>query len=196
VSDQQQYSVWYKPSGVLSHGSKWSDHCTVARWAEQHLLPERPAFIVHRLDKAANGLILLAHSKKMANQLSQLFENRQITKQYRARVFGEFPTQRVNITESIDNKPAISHVERLKFDSETQTSVVRVDIETGRKHQIRKHLAGYGYPIMGDRLFGNKQLMESDNEMDLQLSSTFLSFVCPIDKMSKEFFIPKQFELN
>ncbi len=52
------------PYGMLSQGSKWSDHCTIARFAQQHLTPERPVFIVHRLDRAATGLILIAHSKK------------------------------------------------------------------------------------------------------------------------------------
>ena len=65
------------------------DHCTIYRWAEQQLKPERPAFIVHRLDRAASGLIILAHSKKMAQTFSQLFKNHDIQKQYRATVEGE-----------------------------------------------------------------------------------------------------------
>jgi len=55
VEDRSLYSIWSKPCGSLSQGSKWGDHCTVARWVEKQLLPERPAFILHRLDKAACG---------------------------------------------------------------------------------------------------------------------------------------------
>jgi len=66
LADVGGYSVWRKPYGLRSQGSKWGDHCTVVRWAERHLQPERPAFTVHRLDRAANGLMLVAHSKSMA----------------------------------------------------------------------------------------------------------------------------------
>ena len=41
IADEQQYSVWYKPGGILAQGSKWGDHCTLTRWAEQHLKPQR-----------------------------------------------------------------------------------------------------------------------------------------------------------
>ena len=78
IEDLIDYSVWYKPYGMLSQGSKWSDHCTIARFAQKNLSNERPAFIVHRLDRAATGLILIAHSKKAAKALSSLFENRTI----------------------------------------------------------------------------------------------------------------------
>jgi tRNA pseudouridine32 synthase/23S rRNA pseudouridine746 synthase len=61
IADLGGYSVWQKPYGLRSQGSKWGDHCTVVRWAERSLKPERPAFTVHRLDRAANGLMLIAH---------------------------------------------------------------------------------------------------------------------------------------
>ena len=80
ISDEDAYSIWYKPYGVRSQGAKWGDHCTVYRWAEQHLEPQRPAFTVHRLDRAATGLILLAHTKGVATLLSKLFEQREIEK--------------------------------------------------------------------------------------------------------------------
>src|SRR5210317_1548138 len=70
IADVGAYSVWHKPYGLRSQGSKWGDHCTVVRWAERHLEPERPGFTVHRLDRAASGLILVAHSKAMAAALS------------------------------------------------------------------------------------------------------------------------------
>jgi tRNA pseudouridine32 synthase / 23S rRNA pseudouridine746 synthase len=63
VADESDYSVWHKPCGMLSQGSKWGDHCTINRWVEKHLAPQRPAFIVHRLDRAATGLMLIAHSR-------------------------------------------------------------------------------------------------------------------------------------
>ena len=63
IADVGGYSIWRKPYGLRSQGSKWGDHCTVIRWSERHLQPERSAYVVHRLDRAANGLILVAHSR-------------------------------------------------------------------------------------------------------------------------------------
>lgn len=188
VEDLGEYSVWNKPSGMLSQGSKWGDHCTINRWAEKHLQPERPAFIVHRLDRAANGLIILAHKKKVASQFSKLFEQRQIDKRYQVEVEGDFSikisaeNQKLTIDDSIDNKTAVSHVSMLSFNSDSHTSILEVQIETGRKHQIRKHLSKIGFPVIGDRLYGN------DKEgIDLQLQARSLSFNCPITDEKKLF---------
>ena len=66
IADESDYSVWFKPFGVLSQGSRWGDHCAMTRCAEKALSPERPALVVHRLDRAATGLMLLAHRKRAA----------------------------------------------------------------------------------------------------------------------------------
>jgi tRNA pseudouridine32 synthase/23S rRNA pseudouridine746 synthase len=93
IADAGDYSVWNKPYGLRSQGSKWGDHCTVTRWAEQHLQPERSAFVVHRLDRAASGLILVAHAKRTAAALSEIFKRRKIEKRYQAWVAGDFSEQ-------------------------------------------------------------------------------------------------------
>ena len=80
IADEGDYSVWYKPQGMYSQGTKWGDHCAIGRWVERHL--DRTTFTVHRLDRAATGLILLAHKKSSAAQLSALFAQREIKKLY------------------------------------------------------------------------------------------------------------------
>jgi len=99
VEDCGDYSIWNKPSGMLSQGSKWGDHCTIYRWVEKNLQPERAAFVVHRLDRAATGLILLAHKKSVASQFSRLFEKREIYKRYLVKVKGDFSK---NLTDKND----------------------------------------------------------------------------------------------
>ncbi len=176
VADVGGYSVWNKPFGLRSQGSKWGDHCTVTRWAERHLQPQRSAFVVHRLDRAANGLILVAHSKTIAAALSGLFRNREVEKHYRAWVSGDFSGQEnpCRVESALDGKEALSEFVFARADD--GRSLVDVRIETGRKHQIRRHLAELGHPIIGDRLYGNG---EEDGE-DLQLTACLLSFHCPI----------------
>lgn len=182
IADEGDYSVWYKPRGMLSQGSKWGDHCAINRWVEQHLKPQRPAFIVHRLDRFASGLILVAHKKKIAALLADLFQKKKIIKQYKVIVSGEFPSATMTITNEIDNKPAISHVSLIHYDKSKNKSLVKVDIETGRKHQIRLHLSAAGYPVVGDRLYGNK-----NDGVDLQLTAFKLTFPGPIDRIEKSY---------
>ncbi|MCK4833947.1 MAG: RNA pseudouridine synthase [Gammaproteobacteria bacterium] len=182
IADVGEYSIWNKPYGMYSQGSKWGDHCTIYRWAEIHLKPQRPAFPVHRLDRAANGLMILAHSKKMATTFSELFKNRKIQKQYRATVEGTMDKLVLpySITSDIDNKPAHSKI--ISLDRHDNTTTVIIEIETGRKHQIRKHLSGLGHPIVGDRLYGT-----GASDKDLQLQSCYLKFICPLTATVREY---------
>ena len=179
IADVGTYSVWNKPGGLRSQGSKWGDHCTLVRWAERHLQPERSAFTVHRLDRAANGLMLVAHSKSIAAALSALFQKREVEKRYQALVAGDFSGQPdpVRLERPIDEKEATSEFSLLQVIDDGSRSLVDVRIETGRKHQVRRHLAELGYPIIGDRLYGTG----AGDGVDLQLTAYHLAFNCPVN---------------
>lgn len=184
VADEGEYSIWYKPYGVLCQGSKWGDHCTIQRWVEGHIQPQRPVFIVHRLDRAATGLIILAHSKNMATAFSHLFRQRKIVKRYRVIVEGEFPPSKtITVDQPVDDKWACSHLSRVEYDRESHRSLLDIRIETGRKHQIRRHCAGLGFPVVGDRLHG---CAPADSE-DLQLCAWQLEFICPLSGQNKHY---------
>ncbi len=194
VSDEGGYSIWNKPAGMLSQGSKWGDHCTIYRWAEKHLQPERPAFIVHRLDRAASGLIIIAHKKQVAAQFSSMFQKRLIKKCYHVSVLGDFSKllkkgnkSTVTINNQLDEKDAISHFSLLSYNIGTNISHLEVSIETGRKHQIRKHLSQLSYPVIGDRLYGESRKNSKTPHTQLQLSATSLSFECPITLQKKDY---------
>ncbi|MEZ0122669.1 MAG: RluA family pseudouridine synthase [Candidatus Reddybacter sp.] len=192
IADEGDYSVWYKPQGMYSQGTKWGDHCTIGRWVERHL--DRTTFTVHRLDRAATGLILLAHKKSSAAKLSALFAERKINKRYRARVNGEFPPEPQLFDQAIEGREARSHVQLINYDAALNCSLVEVDIETGRKHQIRRHLSSAGYPIIGDRLYGSTEEGEQIKE-DLQLLAYQLSFTDPISNGEEKYYcVPKELQ--
>jgi tRNA pseudouridine32 synthase/23S rRNA pseudouridine746 synthase len=179
ISDLIDYSVWYKPYGMLSQGSKWSDHCTIARFAQQNLPNERPAFIVHRLDRAATGLIIVAHSKTAARALSHMFEFHLLEKHYHIIVHGDHKTrpQPEVIDCDVDGKSARSTFTCLAYDDVTDRSLIKVKIDSGRKHQIRLHAASIGMPVVGDRLHG---IADGNEQFNLQLCAVSLRFVCPL----------------
>lgn len=179
IADEVEYSIWNKPYGMYSQGSKWGDHCTIYRWAEKYFEPGRPAYLVHRLDRAATGLIIIAHNKKTANAFLEMFKQHAIKKHYRAIVEGDLSNMELpfTINAPLDGKPAESMVLEADFNTHEQTTTILIEIKTGRKHQIRRHLSSTGHPIVGDRQYGAK-----DTSRNLQLSSVFLSFVCPLEK--------------
>jgi tRNA pseudouridine32 synthase/23S rRNA pseudouridine746 synthase len=196
IADLTDYSVWYKPYGMLSQGSKWSEHCTIARFAQLNLTPERPVFIVHRLDRAATGLILVAHSKKAAMLLSLMFEQHALEKHYQIIVQGDHSlrSQPDIITTQVDGKSACSTFNFQAFSQKKNRSLIDVKIESGRKHQIRIHANSIGYPVVGDRLHGNIDSKETN--INLQLCAKSLAFICPITNEQRAFELTDDLSLS
>ncbi len=184
IADEGDYSLWYKPGGVFTQGTKWGDANSIERIAELAL--ERPIRIVHRLDRHTSGVMLLAHNKRAAAGLSALFAERKIAKNYQAIVIGKFPAEELLLDNMIDAKPARSTATLLKYDN--GFSLVSVTIDTGRKHQVRRHLADAGYPIVGDRMFGSEP---ASSREPLQLCAAELSFVCPLSNAARYYRSPK-----
>lgn len=183
IADEGDYSVWNKPYGVWSQGSKWGDHCSISRLVEEHFDYNRQTYVVHRLDRAARGLIIVAHNKEAAAALSAMFAKRAAEKHYLAWVKGKFSHQSITVEKPIDKKPAKSIVTLKKYDAESERSLLSVQILTGRKHQIRIHLASLGFSIIGDRLYG----AADDNSPDLQLQAYQLIFTCPLTGDLKQY---------
>ena len=198
IADEINYSVWSKPSGMLSQGSKWGDHCTINRWIEVNMpfttQPQRNCFVVHRLDRAARGLMLIAHKKNIAGKLSELFEKREISKCYRVIVEGEFPKTEKTIDTEIDGKTAYSVAKLIEYSRDKNRSLLEVSIKTGRKHQIRIHLSRNGYPVVGDRLHG--KAIDNKHQECLQLCAHSLEFICPITEQEKRYILPEYLGLS
>ena len=108
-------------------------------------------------------------------------------KHYQIWVHGKFDkTATVNnpikVELDIDERSAVSYFSLIKYDEVKDRSLLEVTIDTGRKHQIRRHSASLGFPVVGDRLHGK----EGDKE-NLQLTSYYLSFKCPYTHKKRVF---------
>lgn len=192
IAANPHYSVWFKPHGLLSQGSQWGDHCSILRWIELNGesvsgIKIRDVFLVHRLDGDAAGLIIIAHTGQAAAKLSLLFHEHKIQKSYHAWVSGEVqtPIEGLKIQSPIEDKPAVTHLNTLRLTNDQ--SLLNVTIETGRKHQIRRHLASLGHPIIGDRLYG------SAAKVPLQLLAYRLEFICPFKGTPQIYQLEKTF---
>ena len=134
-----------KPVGILANGPASAE--SILR--DQTGFPALTA--VHRLDRDTSGCLLLAKTPQAADPLIRLFDTHSITKTYHAIVMGEVPATLNTITRPLDGRTAITRIIRLS--ANRTASHLRLVIETGRTHQIRKHLAGAGHPVLGDRMY-------------------------------------------
>lgn len=122
----------------------------------------------HRLDRNTTGLVLFAKTNEALNILLQKFKNREIEKHYLATVFGILPKKKDRLEAYLfkDTKKSLVYISNstkkgyqkiitsykvVKENKKNNTSILDVNLETGRTHQIRAHLAHIGFPIIGDR---------------------------------------------
>lgn len=159
---------------------------------------DRPG-IVHRLDKDTTGLMVIAKNNESYRYLKELFETRQVRKEYLAIVFGNFDKKSGRIENFMDRDPhnrrkmavrptgrkAISEYEVI---SEVEGfSLVKVHIITGRTHQIRVHMTDINHPLLGDPVYGNfKHKFNLDHPL---LHCTHLAFK---DKDGREMVFDKE----
>lgn len=115
---------------------------------------------VHRLDRDTSGCLWLARSEADREAAVELFRGMRVRKVYEAIVLGRYPREREVLDQPIDGQEARTRVERIAANE--RASRLRLTLETGRTHQIRKHLLAAGYPIAGDRSYGTSRPLDRD----------------------------------
>lgn len=182
LMDCARYSLWYKPAQVLTQGTHYGDHCAVLRHVERWAQPRRGAWLVHRLDREAAGLILVAHDRAAAAALSKLFQGRGIEKLYAVQVSGAIGVagDSRRIETPLDGDLATTVYKVVTYDAVRDATCLQVQLITGRKHQIRRHMADVGHPVIGDGRYGTAGEA-------LQLVATTLRFHCPLSGQERDF---------
>ncbi len=170
VHDDGELLVVSKPAGLVCHPTKGDAWSSLIGRARLHAGAD--VALVNRLDRETSGLVVLARIRPAARELGRLFEARMVTKEYTAIVHG-WPAQDAFVVDApiaphADSPVAIQGCVRPDgAPARTECNVARrwesragafalLDIRplTGRKHQIRIHLAHAGHPIVGDKIYG------------------------------------------
>jgi tRNA pseudouridine32 synthase/23S rRNA pseudouridine746 synthase len=185
INDQGRYSVWHKPAGLLAQGTMFGDHCSLLRQAELFFKPSREVFLVHRLDRETDGIMLIAHDAGAAARLSELFREKTIIKKYRAVVRGYLRAkgEKGVIRLPLDGRPAVTEFAVGSYDASSDTTAVNIIISTGRLHQIRRHFDMIGFPVMGDPKYGKG----NKNTEGMKLLALSLRFRCPFTGRDVEY---------
>ncbi len=169
IFENADYVVVNKPSGVESAGTNQAPH------------------LVHRLDKHASGALLLARHAIAQDRLQRRWNEGVVTRTYVALTTGcleqqagvvdapirRDPNDRMRRQVHSLGQPARTHYSRLL--EHADTSLARVELDTGRTHQIRVHCRHLGHPLLGDRLYGGRL----DRIGRLALHAIKLSFLDP-----------------
>ena len=160
--------------------------------------------LVHRLDRPVGGIMVFARTSKSASRLSEQIRNKTFKKTYNAVVIGNInekgilkdkllKNEKTNIvTVSDKGKEAILHYK--KIDYKDNMSLVEINLETGRPHQIRVQFSNYGYPLYGD----NKYNKKAKSNEQIALFAKKIEFVHPTTKenMSFELDLPNRYPFN
>jgi tRNA pseudouridine32 synthase/23S rRNA pseudouridine746 synthase len=192
-----------KPAELLTVPGKSRDLRDSLQVRVQRVFPT--ASIVHRLDMATSGILMMALNKPAHVHLSHQFENRQTKKTYVARVFGhvegesgnidlplicDWPNRPKQMVDYQRGKPSQTHWQVVQRDR--NSTLMKLTPITGRSHQLRVHMLALGHPILGDRLYAH-QAARAKNPR-LCLHAQMHEFAHPVSGVTLRFESPHSFK--
>lgn len=189
LHEDEHLLVLLKPPGLLCVPGRGEDKQDCLSSRAQSRWPG--ALIVHRLDQATSGLVLMARSLAVQRLLSEAFAARQVHKRYQSVVQGllgqpapdgdwevidlpiaaDWERRPLRVIDHAAGKPSLTRWRALEQDTAAQTTRVELEPLTGRTHQLRLHLAAIGHPILGDSLYADAATREKAPRLLLHASA-------------------------
>ncbi len=175
IDEDGDLLVINKPAGLVCHPTKAGPYSSLVGRLRLHLGVESPAHLINRLDRETSGLVLVAKHSSAAGELGRIWENRQVEKEYAAIVHGHVTADQFVIDAPLgrDVRSAVAIKDCVRQDGQAACtegwvrhrfsrngmpfSLLRLIPRTGRKHQLRIHLAHLGHPIVGDKIYGGDE---------------------------------------
>ncbi len=183
LTETEDFLVINKPAGIAVHGGSGLSFGVID--GLRQLFDSPRLELVHRLDRATSGALLVARDRKRSRVLQEQFRQRSVAKHYLALVSGDWPESLTTVNAPLtansehagerrvmidhqNGKPSVTHMSvQERFQN---VSLLAITLETGRTHQIRVHTASRGCPVVGDERYGNNQ----DNQRFRRLGLTRL----------------------
>ena len=207
IYEDKYLIVINKPAGLLSIATKDEKRETAYSYLSEHVKKQRrdnKIFVVHRLDRETSGLLLFAKNEQIKRTLQDSWNNSVIERTYIALVEGQVQKQEGiissflyedrnfimhSVADSSKGQKAVTRFKVLK--SNQNWSLLEINLETGRKNQIRVHMQDIGHSVAGDKKYGAL----TNPLKRLALHAMKLSFIHPVsnEKMVFETAIPKSF---
>jgi len=173
ITDDDNWIAINKPAGLAVHAGTGVSFGIID--AIKAVFDDQSISLVHRLDKSTSGVMVLARNRRASAHFHECLVSGRVSKNYVAVICGVLqkpctvtaklrkthPTPNENqvIVDPQNGKDAVSHFASCEFGQ--RFSLVDVEIETGRTHQIRVHAASIGHPVLGDERYGDEKLNDS-----------------------------------
>lgn len=193
VYEDEFLAIVIKPAGLVSSGNQFR---TLQNAISGHLKLSKekdsinPPLLVHRLDSATSGLVIIAKTASSVNILGKMLADHQIRKKYSALLIGKIDDEG-EIEQSIKNKTATTEYKRIEYiPSEAFEFLSWVELFplSGRTHQLRIHMAENNTSILGDRIYGKHE--HDIKGKGLFLAATGIEFIHPFNKNTIKIEIP------
>ena len=174
IFENQSWWVLSKPPGWLCIPGRSSGQGSAPPVLSDWLRNTQaaPVWVTHRIGRETSGLVLFAKTAEAHAQANAWFQQRRIKKTYRCLARGKMPFPLLKISEPIEGAASSTQVERVE--QYAQGFLARVYPRTGRRHQIRIHMAVQGFPLLGDSLYGGPQELKLRNESVLRIDRVAL----------------------
>jgi tRNA pseudouridine32 synthase/23S rRNA pseudouridine746 synthase len=193
-----------KPAGLLSVPGRSPDKQDCMSSRVQRQFPD--ALVVHRLDMATSGLMLMARGASHQRKLNEAFASRTVQKSYIAVVDGlldaaeddwqeislaimvDWPNRPLRVVDALHGKPSVTRWRAIAHNARAGNTRVALEPLTGRSHQLRVHMKAIGHPILGDSLYApahiaaqSPRLLLHANALELThpVTAEHLKFSCP-----------------